>query len=787
MSNSSIVPTYNGYIHNTRDALAVIQQVLDKQLEPVSRRPHERERGILIVSGSVFVFIEQLSGIKRWTDGISWSPSRIQGRFLVYGELDKKNLIDKDKKKKKKRKFGPDDEYDHNANEPDYTGGYSNHLHNDNRNHLHKNSRSGPMLLATGTGSITHTVIDNKPAPSSSTSMIHSNVIPASSSFLTDYRTSLGNGPMVSAAILQNGLVKKTITLTTTTKELHMEGKAEKQTIHLISYYSKQDIDSGKLQRPSESDLKHVQISPALWTMVQENSLGGKAPIDDEECFIVDGHNQYTNVSYIQQQQQQHQLQHQPLLHHSSSVAGSTTSIVNNSSSISNGGYGNNYSKNLSRSYNKYSNSQVSQLLYMLPPQTESSSTATIASGASVSVKREDDTNNGSNAPTGNENQYVNAINHLHTSSYGGQGYATDATGIATPAYNSYSQANTSINTSLQQQQQLQQGQYGQYVQYGVAPSTISGATSTNNNSGNAPNIPQDVYYSHYTGFVQPHYPQYHIATGNASDQYNTNAANHQYHSNNTTSSANNNSSSRTTGVGSKRKPSIVSNSASGSVSGGNGNGNNYGYNSNSSTSTNRPPAVSTNTTSTTSGGSSFSGPSSNITTNSMSNNPWFNSSTNMAVNSSYITSSGGGNSHGGIGNNEYEPMPMTNNSASIPAYYQQHVPSHVGSAQQHQLQQQVAGVGAPHIIHNHPYLHPTYGQGSNSASTGDNSTPGGSSGSGSGGSGNNGAGGSSSVAATSGVTSSNTSGNIVTNGTLVAAGTDDAVGNSSGSYYTGT
>ena len=65
--------------------------------------------------------------------------------------------------------------------------------------------------------------------------------------------------------------------------------------------------------------------------------------------------------------------------------------------------------------------------------------------------------------------------------------------------------------------------------------STISGATSTNNNSGNAPNIPQDVYYSHYTGFVQPHYPQYHIATGNASDQYNTNAANHQYHSNNTT------------------------------------------------------------------------------------------------------------------------------------------------------------------------------------------------------------------------------------------------------------
>jgi hypothetical protein len=39
----------------------------------------------MITSGSVFVFDEDESGIKRWTDGFFWSPSRILGNFLVSG------------------------------------------------------------------------------------------------------------------------------------------------------------------------------------------------------------------------------------------------------------------------------------------------------------------------------------------------------------------------------------------------------------------------------------------------------------------------------------------------------------------------------------------------------------------------------------------------------------------------------------------------------------------------------------------------------------------------------
>ncbi|KAJ7238255.1 Gti1/Pac2 family-domain-containing protein, partial [Mycena haematopus] len=55
----------------------------------VTRRLVDGERN-MIASGSVFVFNEDESGIKRWTDGFFWSPSRILGNFLLYRETDKK-------------------------------------------------------------------------------------------------------------------------------------------------------------------------------------------------------------------------------------------------------------------------------------------------------------------------------------------------------------------------------------------------------------------------------------------------------------------------------------------------------------------------------------------------------------------------------------------------------------------------------------------------------------------------------------------------------------------------
>ncbi|KAJ3417604.1 hypothetical protein HDV05_000061 [Chytridiales sp. JEL 0842] len=49
----------------------------------------ENEKRFL-TSGMVFVYGEKESGIKRWTDGKLWSPSRIRGNFLVYNELETK-------------------------------------------------------------------------------------------------------------------------------------------------------------------------------------------------------------------------------------------------------------------------------------------------------------------------------------------------------------------------------------------------------------------------------------------------------------------------------------------------------------------------------------------------------------------------------------------------------------------------------------------------------------------------------------------------------------------------
>ncbi|KAF4996403.1 hypothetical protein F66182_16368, partial [Fusarium sp. NRRL 66182] len=82
-------PTYHGYVATTQDALILFEACLTGVLPHVPRRPHDRERNHLVRSGSVFIYEENTSGIKRWTDGVTWSPSRILGNFLVYRELDK--------------------------------------------------------------------------------------------------------------------------------------------------------------------------------------------------------------------------------------------------------------------------------------------------------------------------------------------------------------------------------------------------------------------------------------------------------------------------------------------------------------------------------------------------------------------------------------------------------------------------------------------------------------------------------------------------------------------------
>jgi len=88
-SHSWTEPPWSGWIETTGDALLILEAARRGLIPRVTRRLVDSERK-MITSGSVFVFDEDESGIKRWTDGFFWSPSRILGNFLLYRETDKK-------------------------------------------------------------------------------------------------------------------------------------------------------------------------------------------------------------------------------------------------------------------------------------------------------------------------------------------------------------------------------------------------------------------------------------------------------------------------------------------------------------------------------------------------------------------------------------------------------------------------------------------------------------------------------------------------------------------------
>ncbi|KAF7327324.1 hypothetical protein MKEN_00309900 [Mycena kentingensis (nom. inval.)] len=90
--SSSTTPTENftGLIESTMNALRVIHAARQGVIPRITRRLNDAERRTMIKSGAVFVFSVEESGIKRWTDGLLWSPSRIVGNFLVYREINER-------------------------------------------------------------------------------------------------------------------------------------------------------------------------------------------------------------------------------------------------------------------------------------------------------------------------------------------------------------------------------------------------------------------------------------------------------------------------------------------------------------------------------------------------------------------------------------------------------------------------------------------------------------------------------------------------------------------------
>lgn len=81
--------TYVGLVKTPADATLIFEACRQGILPRIQRRLSDRERNA-IRSGSVFVWDEREAGMRRWTDGKSWSASRVAGSFLTYREMEGK-------------------------------------------------------------------------------------------------------------------------------------------------------------------------------------------------------------------------------------------------------------------------------------------------------------------------------------------------------------------------------------------------------------------------------------------------------------------------------------------------------------------------------------------------------------------------------------------------------------------------------------------------------------------------------------------------------------------------
>ncbi|BGP24872.1 Gluconate transport-inducing protein [Rhodotorula toruloides] len=79
--------SYFGIVSSAQEAHAILEASKLGLLPRVTRRLTDDERLRFVRPGAVFVWEEEEAGIRRWTDHIKWSPSRVSGAFLTYTEI----------------------------------------------------------------------------------------------------------------------------------------------------------------------------------------------------------------------------------------------------------------------------------------------------------------------------------------------------------------------------------------------------------------------------------------------------------------------------------------------------------------------------------------------------------------------------------------------------------------------------------------------------------------------------------------------------------------------------
>ncbi|KAF4444063.1 Sge1 [Fusarium acutatum] len=254
-------PTYRGFVRDTTDALLIFEACLSGTLLHVPRRPHDRERQDLIKSGNIFVYEEHASGIKRWTDSISWSPSRILGNYLLYRELEKP--------------FPPGEK---------------------------KRARGRNGKSTTQSGGIT------KPRQRNTVpfqqGLEHGNEYP---SVPSDDERHLVGSLVDSYDFKEQGLVKKTISIT-------YNGVPH----HLVSYYNVEDVKAGLLSGPAD-DPRLRGVVPRTELV---NGQNFRAPIEEAmgggympSMIASIGYSTLQHQSQMHQPQMHQSQMHQPQMH----------------------------------------------------------------------------------------------------------------------------------------------------------------------------------------------------------------------------------------------------------------------------------------------------------------------------------------------------------------------------------------------------------------------------------------------------------------------------------------
>ncbi|KAF1974567.1 hypothetical protein BU23DRAFT_461471 [Bimuria novae-zelandiae CBS 107.79] len=238
-------PTWHGFLDTTKDAMTIVEAALQGRLGHISRRPHDKERAEMLTSGTVLVYEENASGIRRWTDAVHWSPSRVMNNCLIYRQLtralkpeEKRSALNPSCGGKRKRK---------ESASPTVTKAGEN-VNNSEDEYDH------PVFPGAMPGDIT---------PVDAPEKVYANF---AQTLTPDQQRRFCGSLIDSYEFKEGGLMKKTISV-----------KYQGTNHHIISYYTLEDVVSGKLKRPCEDpNLRDIQPRPELLT-------GWKVSLEDEE------------------------------------------------------------------------------------------------------------------------------------------------------------------------------------------------------------------------------------------------------------------------------------------------------------------------------------------------------------------------------------------------------------------------------------------------------------------------------------------------------------------------